>query len=292
MMRVPAVSAAVLAAGLAVLGAAVDVAAQEAAAPPPAALDHDALNGVVGTYCQRCHNDRMLTGNFSLDGFDVGAAGGDAERAEKMIRKLRANMMPPPGMRRPPAETLAALVETLESVVDETAAADPNPGYRTFQRLNRHEYAQAVRDLLALDIDAGDYLPLDTMSANFDNIADVQLLSATLLDGYLRAAAEVSQLAVGNPNALPKQTTYAKSRAYSQWDQVEGPPTAPAAGSRWCTTSRPTGTTSSGWRSSTRPPAACRGRRSGTSRSRSPSTASRRRCWPWTSGCGPPTPTG
>ena len=224
MMRVPAVPAAVVAAGLAVLGAAANAAAQEAAAPPPALLDHDALNGVVGTYCQRCHNDRMLTGNFSLDGFAVGAAGGDAERAEKMIRKLRANMMPPPGMRRPPAETLAALVETLESVVDEAAAADPNPGYRSFQRLNRHEYAQAVHDLLALEIDAGDYLPLDTMSANFDNIADVQMLSATLLDGYLRAAAEVSQLAVGNPNALPKQTTYAKSRAYSQWDQVEGAP--------------------------------------------------------------------
>ena len=224
MMRVPAVSAAVLAAGLAVLGGA-PAAAQEAAAPPPAAaLDHDALTSVVGTYCQRCHNDRMLTGNFSLDGFDVGAAGGDAERAEKMIRKLRANMMPPPGMRRPPAETLAALVETLESVVDEAAAAHPNPGFRTFQRLNRHEYEQAVRDLLALDVDAGDYLPLDTMSANFDNIADVQLLSATLLDGYLRAAAEVSQLAVGNPNALPRQTTYAKSRAYSQWDRVEGAP--------------------------------------------------------------------
>ena len=224
MMRVPAVPAAVVAAGLAVLGGAVNSVAQEAAAPPPAALDHDALNGVVGTYCQRCHNDRMLTGNFSLDGFDVGAAGGDAERAEKMIRKLRANMMPPPGMRRPPAETLAALVETLESVVDEAAAADPNPGYRTFQRLNRYEYERAVHDLLALEIVAGDYLPLDTMSANFDNIADVQMLSATLLDGYLRAASEISQLAVGNPNAAPKQTTYAKSRAYSQWDQVEGAP--------------------------------------------------------------------
>ncbi|MCY4511739.1 MAG: hypothetical protein OXG35_32955, partial [Acidobacteria bacterium] len=104
MMRVPAVPAAVFAAGLAVLGAAAPAPAQEASAPPSAVLDHGALNGVVGTYCQRCHNDRMLTGNFSLDGFDVAAAGGDAERAEKMIRKLRANMMPPPGMRRPPAE--------------------------------------------------------------------------------------------------------------------------------------------------------------------------------------------
>ena len=69
-------------------------------------------------------------------------------------------MMPPPGVRRPPAETLVALVETLESVVDDAAAADPNPGYRSFQRLNRHEYEQAIRDLLALDINAGDYLPL------------------------------------------------------------------------------------------------------------------------------------
>ena len=228
MMRSPAVPAALLAAGLAVAGGAGGAAAQEPAPTPPAAApDHDALNGVVQTYCRRCHNDRMLTGNFSLDGFDVGVAGSRTEsvvRAEKMIRKLRADMMPPPGMRRPPAETLTALVETLESVVDEAASADPNPGYRTFQRLNRHEYEQAVHDLLALDVDAGDYLPLDTMSANFDNIADVQLLSATLLDGYLRAAAEVSQLAVGNPNAAPKQTTYAKSRAYSQWDQVEGAP--------------------------------------------------------------------
>ena len=231
MTRPPAVPAALLAFGLAAAGV-VTVAAQGAAngaapARPAAAPGHDALNGVVRTYCQRCHNDRMLTGNFSLDGFDVGAAGRDAAsavRAEKMIRKLRANMMPPPGMRRPPAETLQALVETLETVVDAAAAADPNPGYRTFQRLNRHEYEQAVHDLLGLRIDAGDYLPLDTMSANFDNVADVQMLSATLLDGYLRAAAEVSQLAVGNPAAAPRQTTYSRSRAYSQWDRVEGAP--------------------------------------------------------------------
>ena len=131
----------------------------------------------------------MLTGNLSLEGFDVTLAARDAEttrRSEKMIRKLRANMMPPPGVRRPPAETLVALVETLESVVDDAAAADPNPGYRSFQRLNRHEYEQAIRDLLALDINAGDYLPLETMSANFDNIADVQLLSATLLANGIR----------------------------------------------------------------------------------------------------------
>ena len=189
--------------------------------------DPDNLTSVVRTYCRACHNDRMLTGNLSLEDFDITAAARDAEataKTEKMIRKLRANMMPPPGVRRPPSDTLLALVETLESVVDAAAAADPNPGHRTFQRLNRREYEQAIRDLLALEINAGDYLPLDTMSANFDNIADVQMLSATLLDGYLKAASEISLLAVGNPNATPRGTTYSKSRAYSQWDQVEGAP--------------------------------------------------------------------
>ena len=195
------------------------LAAQTVAAP-----DHAALTEVVQRYCQGCHNDRMLTGNLSLEGFDVAHAADAAATAEKMIRKLRANMMPPPGMRRPPAEMLVALTETLESVVDTDAKENPDPGSRSFQRLNRHDYGEAIRALLALDIDAGDYLPLDTMSANFDNIADVQMLSATLLDGYLRAAAEISRLAIGDPQVAPKQVTYSKSRAYSQWDQVEGAP--------------------------------------------------------------------
>ena len=231
-MRTIAAPAAVLAALFAAAVLSVDTAArtpaQEAApAPREAVPDHADLNGVGHRSCLICHNDRMLTGNFSLEDFDVGTAASSPEealRTEKMIRKLRANMMPPPGVRRPAAETLTALVETLETVVDETAAGNPNPGYRTFQRLNRYEYERAVDDLLGLRIDAGDYLPLDTMSANFDNIADVQMLSATLLDGYLRAATEVGQLAIGNPNAAPKQTTYSKSRAYSQWDRVDGAP--------------------------------------------------------------------
>ncbi len=203
-------------------------AAQQSAGQLEAETDSvQELNTVVRTYCQGCHNDRMLTGNFSLDGFDFETVANDVEatqKSEKMIRKLRANMMPPPGMRRPPHETLLNLVERLESVVDEVAHASPNPGHRTFQRFNRPEYEQAIRDLLDLEVDAGDYLPLDTMSANFDNIADVQMLSATLLGGYLKAAAEISQLAVGNPDAAPKQITYSKSRAYSQWDRVEGAP--------------------------------------------------------------------
>ena len=224
-MRTLAAPAVVLTLSLPAAAAGAGAPAGQAA--PAAVADHAALTAVVQRHCRTCHNDRMLTGNLSLEDFDVGAAASspaEAERAEKMIRKLRAGMMPPPGVRRPAPETLTALVETLEAVVDAAAADDPNPGRRTFQRLNRYEYERAVDDLLGLRIDAGDYLPLDTMSANFDNIADAQMLSATLLDGYLRAAAEVAQLAVGNPDAAPKQTTYSKSRAWSQWDRVEGAP--------------------------------------------------------------------
>ncbi|HUE87074.1 MAG TPA: DUF1592 domain-containing protein [Vicinamibacterales bacterium] len=185
------------------------------------------LTTVVRTYCRTCHNDRTRSGNLSFEGFDVASAAQNPatiDTSEKMIRKLRAKMMPPPGRPRPAGDTLRALAETLEATLDKAAAANPNPGHRTFQRLNRAEYAHAVRDLLALDINAGDFLPLDTMSANFDNIADVQTLSPTLLDGYLKAAAEVSRLAVGNPAATPVETTYPKSRTYSQWDLVEGAP--------------------------------------------------------------------
>jgi hypothetical protein len=192
----------------------------------PAAGSND-LTTVVRTYCRTCHNDRSRSGNLSLEGFEIGGVAQSphaAETGEKMIRKLRAKMMPPPGAKRPDAATLGALVDALEARLDDAAAANPNPGHRTFQRLNRAEYARAVRDLLGLEINAGDFLPLDTMSANFDNIADVQLLSPTLLDGYLKAAAEVSRLAVGNAAAPAGETTYTKSRTYSQWDWVEGAP--------------------------------------------------------------------
>ena len=128
----------------------------------------DSLTAVVKQYCVVCHNDVMLTGNLTLTDFEVERAAQMPERAEKMIVKLRAGMMPLPGAPRPGPDTLLALVETLETLIDEAAANDPNPGSRPFQRLNRAEYASSIHDLLDLDIDAGDYLPLDTKSANFD----------------------------------------------------------------------------------------------------------------------------
>ena len=181
------------------------------------------LNDVIAEYCVRCHNERRLSGNVSLEGFDVATAHERAETAERMIVKLRAGMMPPPDQARPPADTLLALVETLETVVDEAAAANPNPGVRRFQRLNQAEYARVIRELLALDVDAGRWLPY---LGNFDNMADAQGLSVTLMEAYLRAATEVSRLAMGNPEALSTPTKYSNPIEVSQhaWDHVEGTP--------------------------------------------------------------------
>ena len=181
-------------------------------------------NEVVRQYCVRCHNDRRLLGGMSLERFDAADAVASAELAERMIRKLRAGMMPPPGARRPDEHVLTGLAVSLEEQLDRAAEHNPNPGRRTFQRLNRAEYAASVRDLLDLQIDAGKYLPLDTKSANFDNIADVQLLSATLATGYLRAAAEVSRLALGDPHVTPSEATYRVSRWDSQTERAEGAP--------------------------------------------------------------------
>ena len=195
-------------------------------ASAPTDIDAPVLNDVVQRYCTRCHNDRRLRGNLSLEGFDVAAANERATTAEKMIRKLRAGMMPPPGQRRPDGDTLVALVETIEKVVDEAAARDPDPGARRFQRLNRAEYARVVRDLLSLEIDAGRWLPADTYLGAFDNMSDAQGLSTTLLEAYLRAATEVSRLAVGNPAAPSRSVKYTNPIEVSQhaWDHIEGTP--------------------------------------------------------------------
>ena len=144
--------------------------------------------------------------------------------AEKMIRKLRAGMMPPPGAARPDAATRADMVRALETAMDTAAALHPNPGWRPFQRLNRVEYAAAVRDLLGLDVDVSAYLPPDTMSAGFDNVADVQTFSPQLMQGYLRAASQISRLAVGDRNASATSATYKIPHSRSQMAQVPGAP--------------------------------------------------------------------
>ncbi len=190
-------------------------------APRPSSVE---LNAVVKQYCGKCHNPTMRRGNLSLNVFDVGAASMQAEMAEKIVAKLRLGMMPPSGSARPAADTVDALVALLERQLDSAARAHPNPGHRTFQRLNRAEYQSSVKALLGLDIEAGVYLPPDTKSENFDNIADVQLLSPTLLDGYLRAASDISWLALGNARASTASHTYTMPKLASQLEHVEGAP--------------------------------------------------------------------
>jgi hypothetical protein len=198
---------------------------------PAATVSSEALTAVVRRVCAgACHSEQRKLGNLSLANFDVSHAASAPETAEKMIAKLRAGMMPPPGRERPGGDTLTALASTLERLVDRAAALHPEPGGRSFQRLNRAEYERAIRDLLTLDVNAGNWLPLDTKSANFDNIADVQLPSATLLDAYLDAASEISRLAVGDPRSSVSSTTYKIPRLASQWDQVEGAPAGTRGG--------------------------------------------------------------
>lgn len=190
-------------------------------ATPP--VSHQGYNITIGRFCLRCHNDALLTGGLTLESFDASRAYQDAERAEKIIRKLRAGMMPPQIAEQPDAASVAALVLALETTIDE-AAASPNPGRKAFQRLNRAEYLASVRDLLGLEIDVSKFLPPDTISASFDNIADVQMPSATHMEGYLRAAAHISLVAVGDPDAGPGSTSYPIPRTQSQKDRVEGAP--------------------------------------------------------------------
>ena len=192
-------------------------------------LTPEELTSVIRRYCQVCHNDALLTGNLSMEEFAVERVEQSdplTEIGERMIRKLRAGMMPPPGIPRPGPDTLLALVETLEQRIDSVAAENPNPGIRTFPRLNRAEYESMIHDLLALRVDAGDWLPLDSKSENFDNIADAQALSPTLLEAYLNAATEISFLAVGDPDAPAVNRTYTNPEYVSQhpWDHVEGTP--------------------------------------------------------------------
>ena len=187
-------------------------------------MNPDDARALITEYCLGCHDRGGAKGDLVLERFDPGAPDRQPAIAEKMIRKLRAGMMPPPGADRPEAARLEALVASLESSIDRSAERRPDPGRRTFQRLNRAEYARSVRELLGIEIDAAAFLPPDTVSHNFDNIADVQSLSPTVLEGYLRAATKISRDALGDPDASPGSTTYKVPRTASQLRHADGAP--------------------------------------------------------------------
>jgi hypothetical protein len=151
-------------------------------------------------YCAVCHNQKNATAGVALNGIDLASAGGNAAVLEKVLRKVRTGEMPPAGMPRPAAPASAGFTKSLEEALDRAAAANPNPGRPAVHRLNRAEYSNAIRDALALDIQAGAALPVDDSGYGFDNIGDVLSVSPALLEKYMSVARMVSRLAVGDTN--------------------------------------------------------------------------------------------
>ena len=163
---------------------------------------------VLDRFCVSCHNARLRTAGLLLDTADVDHPEGNAAVWEKVLHKLRAREMPPPGPPRPDDDTYDSLANYLETALDKAAAARPNPGRPAVYRLSRFQYANAIRDLIALEIDAASLLPADDSGYGFDNIGDVLTVSPLLLEKYLSAAATVSRLAVGDPSLAPTSTEF------------------------------------------------------------------------------------
>lgn len=159
-----------------------------------------------------------------LDKMDVAHVGVDAEVWEKVVRKLRAGMMPPSGARRPDKSGVNTFAGWLETELDRSAAAKPNPVPPTLHRLNRTEYANVIRDLLAIEVDASAFLPADDSSYGFDNIASALGISSALMEGYLSAAGKISRLAIGDTSMTPTEKTYAAPADLTQEYHVEGLP--------------------------------------------------------------------
>ena len=190
------------------------------------AVPSEELTSVVQRYCVVCHNDQMLTGNLSLQEFDVADPVARAEVAEKMIRKLRLGMMPPPGMPRPSVDTLQLLISTLENEIDRAAVDQPYSGVRRFQRITVAEYERTISNLLGLEVDATQWLPSESFLGQFDTWSDLQGLSDVVIEAYLTAAGEVSRMAVGNPRAPTASAEYKVPIEVSQhaWSYVDGAP--------------------------------------------------------------------
>jgi len=175
-------------------------------------------------YCLACHNNRAKTGGLSLESVDFNDMGKDAETFEKVVRKVRAGMMPPKGMPRPERTEMLRFASSIEGRLDAHAAAHPDPGGPGLHRLNRTEYANAIHDLLALDANVSTLLPGDDSKEGFDNIADVLSISPTLIQGYVSAAMKLSRLAVGDRTAPPSQAIYRAESGLSQDQHIEGLP--------------------------------------------------------------------
>jgi mono/diheme cytochrome c family protein len=203
------------------IGGFVQLAHTQSAAPRAAAAASP--KATVDRYCTGCHSDQLRTGELSLQNMDLANPTAHPEVWEKVIRKLRVGAMPPQGMPRDRA-ALDGLAAYLETSLDRAAAAKPNPGKVSMHRLNRTEYANAIRDLLALDIDSTALLPADDEGSGFDNSADVLRMSPALMERYLSASWNVSRMAVGNMKITPSTVVYRVRPDLSQDQHLDGLP--------------------------------------------------------------------
>src|SRR5262245_35995105 len=183
-----------------------------------------AQRALINRYCVGCHNANVRRGDLQLDTIDLNDVGKDGETLEKVVRKLRAGMMPPVGVPRPDKATYDGLTSWLETELNRAAASHPNPGRtETLHRLNRTEYQNAIRDLLGLEIRVAELLPADDQSFGFDNIAGVLGVSPTLLERYVSAAWSIARLAVGG-DANPTAETFRMRGDFQQDEHIEGLP--------------------------------------------------------------------
>ena len=175
-------------------------------------VDHAAQRALIEENCVVCHNQKSRTAGVSLEGLNFNNVGENVALWEKVLRKLRTGQMPPPGAPRPEASDVAPFVDWLEADLDRAARLDPNPGRPALHRLNRTEYSNAIRDLLAVDIKPGAALPVDDSGYGFDNIGEVLTLSPALLEKYMSVSRRVSRLAVGDPAAKPSEERFQPRR--------------------------------------------------------------------------------
>jgi hypothetical protein len=178
----------------------------------------------MNQYCAGCHNQDDNAGGMALDKLDFEKVGKDAAVWERVVRKVRTGMMPPSGQPRPARAALDSFAAELETRLDKAAAANPNLGTLALHRLNRTEYANVIRDLLAIDVDVSTMLPSDDSNEGFDNIADALGVSPTLIQGYVSAAMKISRRAVGDRTLTPTQTTYVAPSGLVQDTRFEGLP--------------------------------------------------------------------
>jgi cytochrome c5 len=197
--------------------------AQPAGGPAPE-LTPETAKTFFTQYCFTCHNQYAKIADVVLDTRDFEHVAADAEIWERVVRKLNAGAMPPQGMLRPDGDTYKRVVRWLTASLDAAVLASPNPGRASVHRLNRAEYGNAMRDLLALEVDATEFLPADDEGYGFDNIADILRVSPSLLEQYLAASAKIAALAVGDPQTPPVISVYRAPPDLAQAEHIEGLP--------------------------------------------------------------------